>query len=171
MQTITLLAAKDDKISQVSSGQALIVTPAALLYNWQNELENFAPTLKTLVINGTKKQRHDLLADVADYDIVLTTYDQLKRDFEDYLELEFEYEIIDEAQNIKNSTTQASKAVKAIDAKTRFALTGTPIENRLSELWSIFDYVMPGYLFSYNEFREQFERPIMIDEEKACRRL
>ena len=122
------------------------------------------------MINGTKKQRHDLLADVADYDIVLTTYDQLKRDFEDYLELEFEYEIIDEAQNIKNSTTQASKAVKAIDAKTRFALTGTPIENRLSELWSIFDYVMPGYLFSYNEFREQFERPIMIDEEKGMQK-
>lgn len=171
LQTITLLlAAKDDKISQVSSGQALIVTPAALLYNWQNEFENFAPTLKTLVINGTKKQRHDLLADVADYDIVLTTYDQLKRDFEDYLELEFEYEIIDEAQNIKNSTTQASKAVKMVDAKTRFALTGTPIENRLSELWSIFDYVMPGYLFSYNEFREQFERPIMIDEEKGVQK-
>ncbi|WP_334116630.1 DEAD/DEAH box helicase, partial [Ligilactobacillus sp.] len=172
LQTITLLlAAKDDTISQVSSGKALIVTPAALLYNWQNELENFAPTLKALVINGTKKQRHDLLADVNDYDVVLTTYDQLKRDFEDYRELEFEYEIIDEAQNIKNSTTQASKAVKAINAKKRFALTGTPIENRLSELWSIFDYIMPGYLFSYREFREQFERPIVINEEKSLQKI
>lgn len=172
LQTITLLlAAKDDTISQVSSGKALIVTPAALLYNWQNELENFAPTLKALVINGTKKQRHDLLADVNDYDIVLTTYDQLKRDFEDYRELEFEYEIIDEAQNIKNSTTQASKAVKAINARKHFALTGTPIENRLSELWSIFDYIMPGYLFSYREFREQFERPIVINEEKDLQKI
>lgn len=171
LQTIAfLLAAKDGDISQVKSGPALIVMPAALLYNWENEISRFAQDLRILVVNGTKAQRRSLISTVPEYDVVLTTYDLLKRDVEEYAGMHFTYEIIDEAQNIKNGSTLAAKAVKVIDAETRFALTGTPIENRLSELWSIFDYVMPGYLFGYQDFREQFERPVVIDGDVNARK-
>jgi len=95
--------------------------------------------------------------------VVITSYDLLKRDLELYQKQTFDYEIIDEAQYIKNHNTQNAKAVKSISAKVRFALTGTPIENTLAELWSIFDYLMPGYLYRYSRFRRLFEQPIVKD--------
>lgn len=165
VQLITLLlAAKDQKISAVAEGQTLIITPAALLYNWQNEFEKFAPSLKIGVVAGTKAQRRAQMAQAQDYDVLLTTYDLLKRDVDLYEACHFRYQVIDEAQHIKNKNTQAAKAVKNIQAVSRFALTGTPIENQLSELWSIFDYTMAGYLFSYPKFRQEFETPIVTDQ-------
>ncbi len=93
--------------------------------------------------------------------LVITSYDLLKRDIEAYGSIHFRYQIIDEAQYIKNAATQSAKAVKSLDVQTRFALTGTPVENRLGELWSIFDYLMPGFLFTYSRFRREYEIPIV----------
>ena len=107
------------------------MTPAALLYNWQNEFENFAPTLKTLVINGTKKQRHDLLADVADYDIVLTTYDQLKRDFEDYLRAQGEVE-----KTYRNPSLWNKKCLVNI-ANAGYFSSDYTIQKYADEIWHV----------------------------------
>lgn len=102
----------------------------------------------------------------------MTSYDLLKRDTELYRDRVFPYMVIDEAQYIKNAGTQTAKAVKEVQAVHRLALTGTPIENRLSDLWSIFDFVMPGYLYSYKKFREELEQPIVQNEDKnAMERL
>ena len=143
--------------------KALIVCPASLVYNWESEIQRFAPFLSVCTIVGTTEQRKELIGKQGQYDITLTSYDLLKRDLESYKNYQYDYEIIDEAQNIKNYTTQAAKAVKSIQADIRFALTGTPIENSLSELWSIFDYLMPGLLGSYQKFRKKYENPIIAN--------
>jgi SNF2 family DNA or RNA helicase len=152
-------------------GVSLIISPASLIYNWEEELHRFAPELKTLVVAGTAAERKSMLADYRDYDVLVTSYDLLKRDIASYDGMSFRYEVIDEAQYIKNPGTAAAKAVKLIRAKTRYALTGTPIENRLSELWSIFDYLMPGFLYRYEEFHSTFEQPIVNGDEKAGEQL
>lgn len=151
---------------------SLIVCPASLIYNWENELNRFAPELKAQAVAGTAGEREEQLQAWNQYDVMITSYDLLKRDIFQYQNLEFCYQVIDEAQYIKNPNTQSAKAVKGINAKTRFALTGTPIENRLSELWSIFDYLMPGFLFSYLKFKKEYEQPIAKDgQEEAVQRL
>ena len=129
------------KQTHISENASLVVCPASLVYNWEHEFKRFAP------------------------DIWITSYDMLKRDVSLYRECHFDTEIIDEAQNIKNQGTQAAKAVKKIHADIRFALTGTPIENRLSELWSIFDYLMPGILGTYEKFRKEYELPIVQNQD------
>ena len=153
----------------------LIVCPASLVYNWEAEFQKFAPTMKLCLMVGNAKEREDLLESYREYDVVITSYDLLRRDIENYEGKSFGCEIIDEAQYIKNPSTQASKAVKMVDSRVRFALTGTPIENRLSELWSIFEYLMPGYLYSYKHFKETFEEKILQSSEeeagKALNRL
>lgn len=112
-------------------------------------------------------RKTDLLkTDLLKADLLITSYDLLKRDIAEYDEVTFRFEIIDEAQYIKTHTTAAAKSVKLIRAVTKFALTGTPIENRLSELWSIFDYLMPGFLFAYDSFRTQMEVPIVKNEDE-----
>ena len=143
----------------------LVVCPASLVYNWEAELSRFAPGMRICTVIGSANRRRELLEKYQDYDVVVTSYDLLKRDVEVYRDKKFYCQVIDEAQNIKNPSTQVSKAVKTIDSVTRFALTGTPIENRLSELWSIFEYLMPGYLYSYKHFREIFEERIINKEE------
>ena len=100
--------------------------------------------------------------------MLITSYDLLKRDMEQYLSFRFRYQIIDEAQVIKNPATQSARAVKQVQSRTRFALTGTPVENRLSELWSIFDFLMPGFLFSYSRFRRKIETPIAKGEDSGA---
>ena len=100
--------------------------------------------------------------------MLITSYDLLKRDIEYYEDKEFHYQVIDEGQYIKNHTTAAAKAVKAVKSNVRFALTGTPIENRLSELWSIFDFLIPGYLYGYDVFRNEFESPIVRNEDQSA---
>lgn len=150
----------------------LIVTPASLVYNWKSELERFAPQLTGKIVVGTALQRQEILESANEKDILITSYDLLRRDVEHYKKYHFQHQIIDEGQYIKNHSTQAAKAVKKIQADTRFALTGTPVENRLSELWSIFDYLMPGFLYSYTRFRTELEQPIVQhDSEEARERL
>lgn len=163
IQTIAyLLARKEAGIKKPS----LIICPASLVYNWQKEFERFAPSLRVRMMVGNasiRKQKFTL----EDWDDVwITSYDTVKRDILLYQEGSFDTEIIDEAQNIKNHNTQVAKAVKLIPSDIRFALTGTPIENRLSELWSIFDYLMPGILESYEKFRKKYETPIILDQDQ-----
>lgn len=151
---------------------ALIVAPASLVYNWSREIQRFAPGLTAKMVTGTAAERKKILAEADTEDVLLTSYDLLKRDISEYEGYKFRCEIIDEAQYIKNANTQAAKAVKEVQAEFRLALTGTPVENRLSELWSIFDYLMPGFLYSYKKFREEVEIPaVQNSDEDAMKRL
>ena len=160
-----LLHTKEEKQKK---GVSLIVAPASLIYNWQEEFGKFAPQLSTKVISGGQAERKKMLAQYEAYDVIITSYDLLKRDIAEYEDKSFLYQIIDEAQYIKNHTTAAAKAVKCIQSKIKYALTGTPIENRLSELWSIFDYLMPGFLYGYETFRKELESPIAKDKDEAA---
>ncbi len=159
-----LLAAKQEG----EKGTSLIVSPASLVYNWEEELRRFAPELSCGIIAGNQEERAEKLENCGQYDVIVTSYDLLKRDIANYEGREFAFQIIDEAQYIKNHTTAAAKAVKVIKSRTRYALTGTPVENRLSELWSIFDYLMPGYLYGYETFKKELEAPIVRREEQAA---
>ena len=147
---------------------SIIVCPSSLTLNWYNEIQKFTPTIKKLVISGDYLERKRKIETINNYQIVITSYDSLKRDIDLYTQYNFKYIVADEAQYIKNNNTKNSKAVKLINAETKFALTGTPIENSLSELWSIFDFIMPGYLYKYKKFKELYEIPIIKnqDEEK-----
>jgi len=155
LQVIALLLSERRK-NQIS----LVVAPTSLLYNWENEISRFAPKLRTQVISGLPDKRRDLLA-TPNIDVFITTYDMLKRDVEHYEFMKFAYIIADEAQNIKNPSTQAAKSIKELNGRVRFALTGTPIENTLTELWSIFDFIMPGYLHTNHKFQRIYETPII----------
>jgi SNF2 family DNA or RNA helicase len=168
LQVITvLLAVKNENPG--NSRPALIVTPASLVYNWREELAAFAPSLAVSLIAGTAKERAGMIAAWRDSDVLVTSYDLLKRDISEYEGKQFRFLVADEAQYVKNRTTAAAKSLKLVKADTRFALTGTPIENRLGELWSIFDYLMPGLLYSYDDFRTGFEAPIMKSENEEIR--
>ncbi|MGL4740047.1 MAG: DEAD/DEAH box helicase [Sarcina sp.] len=134
----------------------LVVTPTSLLYNWSNEFEKFASDLKIGIIHGDKKNREKVLGDLSTYDVILTTYGTLKNDLDIYSNKMFDVMIIDEAQSIKNDSSKVAHSIKLINAKYKFALTGTPIENNLLELWSIFDFIMPGYLYSKQKFSKRF---------------
>ena len=144
----------------------MVVCPSSLSLNWKAEIEKFASDINALVISGSAQKRKEQINSIPNYDVIITSYDLIKRDIDSYkkVDYEFRYLIADEAQYMKNSNTQNSKSIKQINAKTRFALTGTPIENSLSELWSIFDFIMPGYLFSYRKFKENYEMPIIKEE-------
>ena len=144
-----------------------MVCPSSLSLNWQNEIEKFTPTINSIVIHGNAEERKKQIESIPNFHVVVTSYDLLKRDIEIYKQCnyQFQYIIADEAQYIKNNHTQNARAIKAIVANTRYALTGTPIENSLSELWSIFDFIMPGYLFGYKKFKELYEVPITKAED------
>lgn len=159
-----LLSEKEERENAgLPPGKALIVVPTSLIYNWQAEVEKFAPSLNLRIVIGLKHERSDSLADLTGIDIVITTYGLLKRDLDYYRAIDFEYCIIDEAQHIKNANTLSAKSVKCIKAKNTIALTGTPIENGLTELWSIFDFVMPGYLYQNSQFLNRYAMPIIKD--------
>ncbi|HIG0356116.1 DEAD/DEAH box helicase [Clostridium sporogenes] len=136
--------------------KSLIVTPTSLIYNWQDEFQRFANDLRIGVVHGSLDQRMKVLDNIEEYDVLLTTYGTLRNDVKLYKEIIFDYCIIDEGQNIKNPLAQSTDSVKKINSKVRFALTGTPIENNLMELWSIFDFIMPGYLYNEERFQEKF---------------
>ena len=165
LQVISLLLDYNENSDEKRT--SMVVCPSSLALNWFNEINKFAPTLKTTVIAGNAEERKRLIQKLQDYDIIITSYDLLKRDVDTYTEMNYEYKFIiaDEAQYIKNNNTQNFKAIKKIKAQTKFALTGTPIENSLAELWSIFDFSMPGYLYSYRKFKESFETPIIKEED------
>ncbi|HAT4221078.1 TPA: DEAD/DEAH box helicase [Clostridium perfringens] len=160
-------------LSQKKS-KSIVVVPTSVIYNWMDEFEKFAPSIRIGLVHGSKSKRDKVLRDFKrglgikieesnlkeksyeKYDVLLTTYGTLKNDEKSYENLSFDYCIIDEAQNIKNPVAQATLSVKNIKSRCNIALTGTPIENNLMELWSIFDFVMPGYLFTKDRFRERF---------------
>ncbi|UBL07740.1 DEAD/DEAH box helicase [Clostridium perfringens] len=160
-------------LSQKKS-KSIVVVPTSVIYNWMDEFEKFAPSIRIGLVHGSKSKRDKVLRDFKrglgikieeenlkeksyeKYDVLLTTYGTLKNDEKAYENLSFDYCIIDEAQNIKNPSAQATLSVKNIKSRCNIALTGTPIENNLMELWSIFDFVMPGYLFTKDRFRERF---------------
>ena len=149
IQTIAFLLSNKDK-------KSIVITPTSLIYNWKNELEKFAPTLKVGLLHAAKSEREKILDNIDNYDVILTTYTTYKNDIDKYKNINFDYCIIDEAQNIKNPDAIITKAIKNVNAKVKFALTGTPIENNLMELWSIFDFIMPGYLYNKSKFKSIF---------------
>ncbi len=165
LQVLTMLAAHQGT-------HTLVVCPSSLVYNWEAECQRFYPDAQIQTIIGTAAVRKMHIQEWDKLDILITSYELLKRDIDDYIDKQFDFVILDEAQYIKNASTQAAKAAKAIACTCRFALTGTPVENRLGELWSIFEFLMPGYLFSYQRFKDELEVPIAeSQDEKARMRL
>ena len=162
LQLIACLLAQQDAAREV--GPSLVVCPSSLVYNWEAEFRKFAPELAVRVVAGTPQEREQIRS-CSNVDVFVTSYDLLRRDIDAYEEKRLWCVALDEAQYIKNPTTQSAQAVKRLRAQNHVALTGTPVENRLSELWSIFDFLMPGLLGSYERFRERFERPIVEDED------
>lgn len=162
VQAITLI------VSNHKEGISLIVCPAAVVYNWRDEFKKFVPQLTISVVDGSAQERKAIISNSKHVNVLITSYDSLKRDMEQYQVMHINNEIIDEAQYIKNPQTKAARAVKQINARHRFALTGTPIENRLSELWSIFDFLMPGFLGTYQKYKRRFEKPITDNQDKMA---
>ncbi len=148
-------------MNPVPGKPSVVICPKTLLFNWEDEVTKFFPEMSTLVISGAPNERQALLKRAKKYDLVITSYPSVKKDEASYAKLKFNYCLIDEAQYIKNHRTQNAKSVKSIHADYRLALTGTPLENSVSEIWSLFDFVMPGFLGSNHAFGERFERPIM----------
>lgn len=166
IQAISLM--QDMKQREETHLPCLVVCPSSLALNWESELKRFAPSLRTVTVIGTAAQRNALMEDIPQADVVITSYALLTRDIAKYEPFSFRLQFIDEAQYIKNHNTQAAKAVKGIRSQLRFALTGTPVENSLAELWSIFDFIMPGYLFGYTRFRNNFETPIVSGKDQQA---
>lgn len=183
VQLIAFLLARQSEARAV--GPSLVVCPASLVYNWMAEFERFAPGLDVRAAVGAKRERMRIRSEACDRhareselardgrccDVLITSYDLLRIDADDVAAREFYCCALDEAQYVKNHATKTARAAKRVRARHRFALTGTPMENRLSELWSIFDFLMPGLLGSYMRFREHFELDITGGDEDAARRL
>ncbi len=151
---------------EISSGPALIVCPTSLLYNWKEEFSKFNGELKAAVVDGIPSGRKKLLEGITGYDVVITSYTLLQKDIESYKEIPFSYVILDEAQHIKNRGTRNAKSVKMVQADHRLILSGTPIENSLEELWSLFDFLMPGFLSTYDRFIEKYVRISGVEQSK-----
>lgn len=164
-KTIQIIALFEDACNDPSK-KSLVVCPASLILNWDSEIKKFTTDIKTHIIMGNQEERAKLIHANTDAQVWITSYDYLKRDYEQYQDKVFEYLIVDEAQFIKNQYTKNAVSVKQIQSKYKFALTGTPIENSLSELWSIFDFLMPGYLFDYGFFKKYYENPIVKYEDE-----
>ncbi len=137
---------------------SLVVCPTSLLYNWQEEISRFNPKLTILVIDGIPAQRKKLLVKIDKYDVIITSYSLLQKDVETYKKRIFDYVILDEAQHIKNRGTRNAQSVKLLQSVFKLILTGTPVENSLAELWSLFDFLMPGLLSTYERFVEKYVR-------------
>ncbi len=163
IQVIALL--EEDKQSNKNSC-SIVITPASLILNWKDEIEKFSENLNCLCIQGNLSSREYLISEISQYDVIITSYDYLRKDFELYADITFENIILDEAQFIKNHLTKNAHAVKTLKGLNRIVLTGTPIENSLAELWSIFDFLMPNYLYNYNYFRNEYEKPIIKEQDE-----
>jgi len=156
IQTLAYLLYK--KQLQQNSEPALVICPTSLVGNWLQEAEKFTPTLKVLILHGT--DRHQYFSSLNDYDLVITTYPLIARDFEHLKEFTFSDLILDEAQTIKNPLAKMTKSIKQLKSGQRLCLTGTPMENHLGELWSLFDFLMPGFLGSYSTFNRFYRKGI-----------
>jgi len=166
LQVLGFILANKQKIKK----PVLAIVPTSLIYNWKQEIEKFAPGLKTLIIDSTPAKRKKAIEKIPEYDIVITSYALLRKDIEFYKDIDFSVCILDEAQYIKNPHSQIKLAVKEICADAKFALTGTP-ENNLIELWSIFDFILPGYLGGVEKFVERFAMPIYSGNNNALEKL
>lgn len=149
----------------------LVICPSSLVYNWEDEIETFAPDLSSRVIIGTPQDRQDAILSEEHKDIWITSYPLIRKDIKLYEDIHFNTIFIDEAQYIKNPNSLSSKSVKLLNSKHRFAITGTPIENSLTELWSIFDFIMPNYLSNHSKFTKNFEKPILKGDEESLKEL
>ncbi|MBI1839760.1 MAG: SNF2 helicase associated domain-containing protein [Verrucomicrobia bacterium] len=156
LQTLAFLSARDRAAGD--RGPSLVVCPTSLVFNWVHEASRFTPGLKTLAWHGG--DRHRRADELAQSDLVITSYALARRDADTFRSIEFDTVILDEAQHIKNRATQNAQSVKSLRAAHRIVLTGTPMENAVSDLWSIFDFLMPGYLGSAQDFRDRYELPI-----------
>lgn len=177
LQVLAHLAVLRRERPHATEGSAppwLVVCPSSLVFNWLAEASKFTPELRALAIQG--QDRAPLLARISEHDLIITSYALLRRDAEHYRSTQFETVVLDEAQHIKNRETQNAQAVKAIQSRHRLVLTGTPLENSVLDLWSIFDFLMPGYLGSAKDFKERYEVPITHEkrgavQERLTRRL
>lgn len=140
-------------------GTALVVCPSSLVWNWKREAAQFLPGCPVLTIDGPSREK--LFAAIPAHRIVVTSYALLRRDIERYKDIEFSAVILDEAQHIKNPESQNAKAACSLDARSRFILTGTPIENSLRDLWSLFEFLLPGYLGGRQDFKDRYETPLL----------
>ena len=162
LQALALIQKAKEKNKKAPN---LVICPTSVVFNWENEIEKFAPGLSCLKLSGT--ERKELFKEIPKYDVVITSYALVRRDIAKLKKHEFRYVILDESQNIKNAESMTAQSVKQLNCKHKLALSGTPIENRLEELWSIFDFLMPGFLFDKNEFNYRYVTPIMEREDKT----
>ena len=156
-------------IKENKNAKLLIVAPTSLIYNWKKELDKFSSNLKYKVFAENKSQRLNNFENLNDINIIITSYGLIRNDIEEYKKINFNLIAIDEAQNIKNSNTGISKALKQLSSDVKMALTGTPIENSILELWSIFDFIMPGYLANKEKFQNLYSTKDMENEETIQR--
>lgn len=169
-KTVQMIAFLSTATRVQTGAPNLVVCPASLVLNWGDEFEKFAPFLRVNLILGSVSERKAQITGNDGADVWVTSYDLLKRDITLYEKREFYCCVLDEGQTIKNQSTAVSKAVKKINCRQRFVMTGTPIENRLSELWNLFDFLMPGYLFSHASFLAKLEKPIVQSGDAAAQR-
>jgi len=167
LQTLTLISALE------AEALCLVVCPTSLIHSWAAEAEKFAPHLKTLVLHGAAAKRKSALENLADTQLVLTSYGALVRDLDLHKDKTYSLVVLDEASYIKNPDTKNAKAARALagNSRARLALTGTPIENSVRDLWSIMQFALPGYLGSSNDFRERYELPIAANSKPEQARL
>ncbi len=171
-KTLQIIAVLKSEAKSKNKTTSIVVCPSTLVLNWKAEIEKWCDSIKVLIVRGTAEERKEKLNNYQNYDLIITSYDLLKRDVENYEDKNFKYIIADEAQYIKNSSTQNATSLKSLKGEIKYALTGTPIENSIAELWSIFDFIMPGYLYNYNKFKKKFEEPILKNEDvEALTRL
>ncbi len=162
LQALALLQKAKEKNKKAPS---LVVCPTSVVFNWESEIEKFAPGLSCLKLTGTERKEH--FKEIPKYDVVITSYALVRRDIAKLKKHEFRYVILDESQNIKNADSQTAQTVKELNCRHKLALSGTPIENRLEELWSVFDFLMPGFLFDKSEFNYRYVTPITEREDKT----
>ena len=168
-KTLQMIALFQHAADQDGQFSALVIAPTSLLYNWESEVRRFAPALRTQIIAGPAAERERLIGQSKAFQVNITSYDLFKRDVAHYEGAAFTCLVLDEAQYIKNAATKAAKSIEHLRAAHRFAMTGTPVENRLSDLWSIFNCIMPGYLYAYSTFRKEWEQPIAKEEDETVK--
>lgn len=156
-KTIQVIYYIKQMLKDNENNKFLIVVPTSLAYNWDHEFDSFGSNIKRKICVGNKDKRTKILRNLNDTNVIITTYGLLREDEELYNNLNFNTMVIDEAQNIKNNMAGITKVVKKINAENKFALTGTPLENSILELWSIFDFIMPGYLASLTKFQSKYK--------------
>ena len=164
-KTLQALAVIQKAKEEDGPSPTLVICPTTVVFNWESEIQKFAPTLTTLKLSGV--DRKEFFKEIPNYDVVITSYALIRRDINKLKDYNFRYVILDESQNIKNAMSQTAQAVKKLQASHKLALSGTPIENKLEELWSVFDFLMPGFLFSMSEFNYRYVNPIMERQDKT----